>query len=354
MSTARQQEVRQQIVRWGALLLCTSWSTGSAAVELPFDTAQATYQEVPLQRAFDGVVEALHKSTVSAQTAGRITEINFDVDDQVPQGSVLIRIHPAEQRARLEQARASLREAEARLTRAREEQARIKNLFERKLASQTDMDRADADLHQSAANVEAAKARITEAEEQLHYTVVMAPYSGVVVGRHVQLGETVQIGTPLMTGFSLEELRVTVSVPQDFVLAVRQDARAHVLVDKGKNKVTSTDLTVFPYADAQSHGFPVWVNLPKGTPGLYPGMFAKVAFEVGKTQRLLIPATALAQRSEVSGVYVVDAEGQVSFRQILPGTQYGDRIEALAGLNAGETVALDTTAAAIYLKEHGN
>lgn len=336
------------------LILLTGWGAMASAAELPFATSQASYQDVPLQRAFDGLVEAVHQSTVSAQTAGRVVEINFDVDDQVPKGSVLIRIHPAEQRARLEQARASLREADARLTRAREEQARIKNLFERKLASQADMDRADADLYQAVANVEAGKARVTEAEEQLHYTVVTAPYSGVVVGRHVQLGETVQIGMPLMTGFSLEELRVTVSVPQDFVLAVRQDARAHVLGDKGKTTVTSTDLTVFPYADAQSHGFRVWVNLPKDTPGLYPGMFAKVAFEVGKTQRLLIPATALAQRSEVSGVYVVNAEGGIAFRQILPGAQYGEFIEALAGLDAGETVALDTTAAAIYLKERGN
>lgn len=345
---------QQPLVMWMVLLVAGNGLAGADAAEFPFDIAQAIYQDVPVQREFDGVVEAVHKSTVSAQTAGRIVEIYFDVDDHVPEGSELIRIHPAEQRARLDQSRANLREAEARSTRAREEQARIKNLFERKLASQADMDRADAELRQAVANVEAVKARTTEAQEQLQYTVITAPYSGVVVARHVQLGETVQVGTPLMTGFSLDALRVTASVPQDFVGAVRQDARAHVQVANGKSIVTSTDLTIFPVADPQSHGFKVRVNLPKGTPGLYPGMFTKVAFEVGKTQRLLIPNSALAQRSEVSGVYVVNAAGQVSLRQVLPGARYGEFIEVLAGLSAGETIALDTTAAAIYRKEQGN
>lgn len=345
---------QQHFVFWAAMILVGTGAAGVVAAELPFRTVQAIYQDVPVQRAFDGVVEAVHKSTVSAQTAGRVVEVNFDVDDHVPQGSELIRIHPAEQRARLDQSRAALREADARLTRAREEQVRIKNLFERKLASQADMDRANAELRQAGANVEAAKARIAEAEEQLQYTVITAPYSGVVVARHVQLGETVQVGTPLMTGFSLDELRVTVSIPQDFVAAVRHEARAHVQVAKGNSTVTSNDLTVFPFADPQSHSFRVWVNLPKGTPGLFPGMFTKVAFEVGKAQRLLIPNTALAQRSEVSGVYVVDIAGLVSLRQILPGARYGDFVEVLAGLSAGETIALDTTAAAVYRKEHGN
>jgi multidrug efflux pump subunit AcrA (membrane-fusion protein) len=77
-------------------------------------------------------------------------------------------------------------------------------------------------------------------------------------------------------------------------------------------------------------------------------MTVKTAFAVGEAERLLIPASALLQRSEVSGVYVV-ADGRVALRQLRLGHRYGDRVEVLSGLQAGERIAADPNAAAAAL-----
>ena len=70
-------------------------------------------------------------------------------------------------------------------------------------------------------------------------------------------------------------------------------------------------------------------------------MFVKVGFVVGEVERLLVPAASLVERSEVTGVYVIDARGRASLRQVRTGHRFGERIEILAGLAPGERVALD-------------
>jgi len=75
-----------------------------------------------------------------------------------------------------------------------------------------------------------------------------------------------------------------------------------------------------------------------------------VGFVVGETQRLLIPVSALVRRSELTAVYVADGRGGIGLRQVRLGHTYGDRLEILAGLEAGEQVALDPVQAGIYLK----
>jgi multidrug efflux pump subunit AcrA (membrane-fusion protein) len=115
-------------------------------------------------------------------------------------------------------------------------------------------------------------------------------------------------------------------------------------------RIAAESLTFFPVADAEANTFRVRVNLPDGAATLYPGMFVKVGFVVGETQRLLVPAEAVVRRSELSGVYVTDGDA-VGLRQVRLGRRYGDSIEVLSGLSEGETVAIDPVAAGIWLKE---
>ena len=131
---------------------------------------------------------------------------------------------------------------------------------------------------------------------------------------------------------------------------MRQHQQARVLPPNGETSITAARLTFFPYADPQSNVFKVRVYLPPKTAGLYPGMFVKTAFRVGEEQRLTMPRQALAQRGEVSAVYVVK-DGKVSLRQVRPGRSEGEAVEILAGLEPGETVALDPIKAGFYLKD---
>ncbi len=321
-----------------------------SAAELPFSVTKVQQQTLPDEQILDGVIEAVNKSTVSAQTAGQVEEIMVDVNDVVAQGAPIVRIRNIEQRAGLEQAQANLREAQARFIEAEAEYHRIRSVYERQLVSKAQMDSATAAFNAAKARLEAAQASVAQARESLGYTVINAPYSGIVLERHVELGESVQPGKPLMTGFSLDALRVVVNVPQRLIGPVRQYSQARVLPPNGGPGIAAEKLTFFPYADPQSNVFKIRVDLPKKTQGLYPGMFVKTAFRVGEDQRLTVPRSALVQRGEVSAVYVVK-DHQVSLRQVRPGRVEGDPVEILAGLDAGEQVALDPIQAGVYLKE---
>ncbi len=323
------------------LFLCIGlfWAVSSSAEELTsLKRAVATEQTVPREQILDAVIEAVNKSTVSAQTSGRIVEVLVDVDDYVEKGAVLVRFRDKQQQAAVKAAKA--REAEARAN-----FKRVKGIFAKKLVSRAAYDTAEA-------NLKAANAALEQAQEQLEHTVVRAPYSGIVMERHVEPGETANPGTRLLTGLSLESLRAVAEVPQRYIGSVRELARARVIFPgQGDIGVTAEKLTISPYADPASHTFRVRVDLPQGQHGVYPGMLVKAAFVTGEEKRLLIPSTAVVHRSEVTAVYVVTKD-TISFRQVRIGrTLANGQTEVLAGLDGGEEVAVAPIRAGVMLKE---
>jgi hypothetical protein len=146
-----------------------------------------------------------------------------------------------------------------------------------------------------------------------------------------------------MSGLSLQYLRVAVELPQSVVERVRVQRKAAVYVDG--RRVEATRLTLSPQAAPESNTFLARLDLPENAADLYPGMFVKVAFVVGEAERLLIPAGAVVERSEMTAVYVEDAEGDVALRQLRLGHRFDDQVEVLAGLDAGETIVTDPLAA---------
>lgn len=311
------------------------------------ETVPVTLGSTVVERIFDGTVEAIQQATVSAQTAGRIQEVNFDVDDFVEAGSTLIRFTDVEQQTGLQRAQAELTGARARAVEAGEEYARAENLKERGLGSQRDLDRALAARTSAAAAVSSAESAVVAARQQLDYTVIRAPYAGIVTRRHIEVGETVSRGQPLISGLSLEKLRVTVDLPQQVAIQVRREPQATVLTES--ERVKPETITIFPIADPITNTFRVRLEMPDGQFGLFPGMFVKAAFRIGEAERMLIPVSAVMQRSEVTAVYV-STNGDVRLRQVRIGHNLGDRVEVLAGLSEGEQVAVDPVQAGIYAK----
>lgn len=323
----------------------------AALAQLP--TAPVERSTVPYRQWFDGAIEAVHQATVSAETSGRITAIHFDVDDYVERGAVIVELRDTEQQARLRQAEAAVEEARARFAEARDEYNRIKEIYARKLVAKAAMDRATSEFNSARARLESARAALEAAQEQVGYTRIRAPYDGIVVERHAEVGEMASPGMPLMTGISLEQLRALVSVPQRYVREVRALAQAQIRWGlEESEQVASDSITVYPYADAASHGFRVRVDLPSANGyGLYPGMLVKVGFVVGEQELLTIPVAAVVHRSELTGVYVLDRQDRISLRQIRTGHPYeGERIGISAGLSEGERVITDPVQAVVELK----
>lgn len=314
---------------------------------LPFDTTMAEMAQAPRERIFDGTVEAANRATMSAQTSGRIAEVYFDVDDYVEAGEALVRFTNLEQQAALASAEAALSEAVARQKQSDEDFRRVEGLFNSGSSSKREYDQATAARDAATARVAAARSAIATAEQQLEYTLVRAPYAGIVTERFVEVGESIAVGQPLMSGLSLESLRVVVDIPQHVAARVREFQTAFILTDAVR--IPAAKLTIFPFADSTSNTFTVRIELPPGQFDLYPGMFVKASFVVGDEERLLVARSALIRRSEVSGVYVVNEDSEVRFRQVRVGGVFGDRVEILAGLAQGERVAVDPVRAGIHL-----
>jgi len=323
-----------------------------AFAALPFPVGTAQFREVDQTYAAEGLVEAVKQSTISAQISGRIVDLRFDVGDYVKQGQVIARIDESVVGAQAAGSQAQVAQARALLENAKANYERSRQLFEQKFISQAALDKATAEYRAAQAQAAASLAGAGETAAARRFATLVAPYSGVVSARHVELGEMAMPGKPIMTGFDPKDLRVEVSVPQYKLPAVREMARATVELPSIGKWVKAVQVTILPAADVRTHSSRVRLDLPPDSRDIYPGMFARAHFAVGRAKKLLVPAQAVLRRSELTAVYVVGEKDQVQLRQIRVGEPAGEgELEVLSGLMPGEKVALDPVQAGIYLKQ---
>lgn len=300
-------------------------------------------------RGWDGVVEAVRRADLAAQTAGRVQAVLVDVNQPVKAGDVLLRITAVEQEAGANLARAQLRAAEANAVEAEQNYRRLAALADRQYVSKAQIDQARAARDAAVAARNAAAAALAQASQQAAYTVVRAPYAGVVARRDVEPGETVAPGMPLMSVYAPDALRIEVAVPQSRAEAIRRTPAATVILADGR-RLTPDSVVVFPAADPVSHSVNVRVNLPTLDPPVAPGTTAKVVFDADAAglseaaAAIRIPVASIAQRGELTGAYVVQ-DGRLLLRQLRLGARVGDSVEVISGLKAGDVVVRDPVVA---------
>lgn len=294
----------------------------------------------------DGKVEAIHQSTVSAETTGRVQQILVDVGDEVLAGAVIVKLVSNEQQQGYQQSLAAFTEAQASYDVQNKAFKRIDEVYKKQLIAKSEYDNALGNLTSAKARMESAKAASKTAEERLSYTVVKAPFAGVVSSRFVELGEAIQPGTPLMSGFDAKSLRVVSYIPQSLVAILQQQKKARIIVGNS-NSITPNHIDIFPTVDAASGTVTARFTLPIQEHSIMPGTWVKVAI-AGKTQdKIFIPVTAISKRSELSAIYIKTPLGPVLRQVRLGRVNDNKQIELLSGADAGEVIYIDALAAAI-------
>lgn len=304
---------------------------------------------MPLQRLLEGSVEAISQATVSAQTSGVVDQVMVDVGDHVPAGSVILTLVGIDQKETLNQAKAGMSEATAQRKAQTQQYERVKALYAKKLLSKASYDSAVASYNSTKARFSSAEATLNRARQQVSYTEIKAVYGGVVSGRHVEVGEAVQPGMALLSGFDPNHLRVYADLPQSIAAIIREKPLVNVLLGSGA-MVSPSKISVFPIADAATGTVRMRLELPATENGLYPGKLVKVAVQIGEKARLLVPASSVVYRSEVAGVYVLGAPQDnvlPQLRQVRVGSHFTNQVEVLSGLMIGEVIAIDPIAAGI-------
>ena len=298
----------------------------------------------------EGVVEAVRQSVISPQIAGRITLLSVKAGDRVKAGQLLVKI---DSQAAAQQANASAAQvsaAKAQLEVARKELARQQHLFQKQYISQAALDQADAQFKATEAAVRGTLAQAGAANTQTGFFTLTAPYAGVVAEVSAEVGDMALPGKPLLTLYDPSEMRVLAALPQSRVAQLPAQAAVRLeltALPDAQRWQQARSVNILPMADAGSQTMSVRLGLPALAVPVTPGMFARAYFPLaaGQESRLLIPARAVVHRTELTAVYVVSEKGKALLRQVRLGKQQGEDLEVLAGVHAGERVALDPIAA---------
>ncbi len=297
-----------------------------------------------------GTVQAAQTSQISSQTTGNILEIRAHEGDRVQSGQVLAVIDDAQPRAAVDQATAALTAAEKEVSAADSDFAlagstlkRYQQLYEKKSVSPQEFDEVDAKYQSAEAQRDMSRARqaqaaaaLAQARTSLGYTRVRAPFAGVVTAKMADAGTLASPGTPIFTVEDTRAFRLEVNVDESDVHLVYVGQAAPVEIDAlGNAQLSGKVAEIVPAADPASRSFLVKITLSADA-RLRSGLFGRAHFARGQRQALLIPRTAVVERGQLEGVYVLDANQIAELRYVTLGANAGDKVEVLSGLQDGD------------------
>ena len=342
----------------GAILTACSSSRSAASaaapetVKAPLETVQQS--RVPRLLEAVGTVRAQEVAQLSPQVMGSITSISVREGDSVRRGQVLAAIDDAQPRAGVERAQAALASAEHEVAAATADyelaastMKRYQALYEKKSVSPHEFDEVSTRLRAASAHrelalsgVNQAKAALAQARTAEGFTRVRAPFDGVVSERRADPGALAAPGAPLLTVESRGRYRLEVGVDEKNLAAIRLGQSVSVSVDAlGADLLAGKVVQIVPAADAASRSFIVKIELPANGK-LRSGFFGRARFAVGERDSITIPRTAVLDRGQLQGVFVIGQDRVAMLRFVTLGESSGDRVEVLSGLNAGDTVVI--------------
>lgn len=307
--------------------------------------AQARVERVPIRYEVIGSIQSRVPVLAASRVAARVTEVAVRAGDHVGAGAVLVRLDAADLKAQVAQARGELAAAQAELNRASADEKRFAALFTRGSVTASEHDAAQAAYRGAAGKVAQAQGAVAAARAGSEYATVRAPASGVVVERLVEPGDMAMPGKPLVRLFDENALRVELLVPEDLARSVETGTPLEVHIDAIGALYHTQVGEIVPATDPASRSFVIRAALPSGQ-HLRPGMFARATLTVGSEATLTLPRSAITEIGQLQTVRVV-AGGIIQTRMVSLGRNFGERVEVLAGLHAGEQVLRDGTGTAI-------
>lgn len=276
--------------------------------------------------AVPGIVAARQRASLAARIPAAVVELPFREGQAVSAGAVVVRLDD-------QALHAALKAAEAGVQAAAADYARARALRDKDAATPREVDEA-------AARAAAAEAAREGARESLSYAVLRSPFAGRMSVRHVHAGDVVRPGTPLVEIEGASGLEVRATLDGSVAEHVRIGQTVRAVVDGHAEPLEAAVRSLSPAGDAATHRFELRADLPAAA-GVRSGVFARLRIPApGEEARLFVPEAAVFRRGGLSGVFVV-AEGRARLRWIAVGDTSAGLIEVRAGLEAGETVALD-------------
>jgi len=331
-------------------------------------TETVRLESVPQLYQAAGTVRSTNIAVLTAQLAGAVREVRVTAGDRVKRGQLLAVLDDRTPRAQLQAAEAGVNETSQGLVEVEHSlQAatadrqfaeatfnRYKVLLAKNSLSRQEFDGAETRYKAALANERAieakrqqivareaqARSQQSSAETYLSYSRVISPFDGMVTAKAVDAGTVVMPGTPLLTVEETSCYRLEASLPEEYLSRAKAGEAVAVSVESGKFPGHIAEAV--PAADAGSRTFLVKIDLPSGC-NCRSGEYGTADFPVGEASRLAVPGSAVVNRGELQGLFVVAADGRVEYRLVKTGKSFGAQVEILSGLAEGEKVAVSET-----------
>jgi membrane fusion protein (multidrug efflux system) len=269
-----------------------------------------------------GEVEGAREAMLGAALGGFVERVFVREGEEVRRGQTLVRVDSQTHQARLDQALVAERNARRELDRARALGDAL----------------APSQLEAAESLVLAAEAATRLARVGVTRSTITAPFSGVTVAVEVEQGEVAPPGAPLIRLVQLDPVKVTLTVSDRDVVALREGMEALVTTAARAEVFTGRIVRLALAADASSRAFEVEVEVPNAQGRLLPGMIANVEVrEEAATSELVVPQDWVVTKLDGLGVFIED-NGVARFRPVALGTVIRDQIVVESGLTAGERV----------------
>lgn len=308
-----------------------------------------------------GTVQPLHESAIYARVSGYVRRWHADIGSLVRQGAVLVDIDAPELEQNVQQARSQVAMSHAALDLARADLARWNSLARDSAVTGQELDQKRAAFASAQANTGAAEANLRRLVQTGQYTRVVAPFTGVITARNVDIGALITpagaTSAPMTNGggsaaaagslfriAQTDTVRTYVTVPAMYATSVRPGLAAEVQVQgipgrtfAGLLSRTSASL------DAATRTLLAEIDIPNRDFAILPGMYAQVTLHFPRaTPPLLVPSSALVIRSGGPQVMVAnrakDGTATVHLQSVTVGRDYGSTMEIVDGLVDGSTI----------------
>jgi multidrug efflux pump subunit AcrA (membrane-fusion protein) len=265
---------------------------------------------VPVSVEVTGQVTSVYQATLASRIQGTIDHLLVREGSVVRRGDTLVVLDNRDLQAELSRVTAELDNARA-------QRDRMEDLYRKDAVSKQELENATRTFRVAEAGRKAVLA-------QLSYTIVKAPFDGVITEKKVERGELASPGQPLLKMEDPAQLRLEATVAEG--------------ADPLKGRVSQ----ILPAGDPQTHTFTMKVDLPT-TAGLKSGMFGRLRLEKGVSTTLLLPKSSLIERGELASLFVVGSDQVARLRWVKIGRTLEQGVEILSGVDAGERVVVDAS-----------
>jgi RND family efflux transporter MFP subunit len=301
-------------------------------------------QPLTLPGTLLGVIE----STVYARSNGYVVRWVKDIGASVKKGELLAEITAPEIDQELSQAVSARAQAAASASLAKSTADRWQALRQKDAVTQQDLDERLSAYNQAAANLAAADANVGRLQKLQGFNQVVAPFDGVVTRRNIDVGDLVNAGNggtgqALFAVAQVDPLRLYVFVPQVYAHQVKiGDAVTVTLAERAGEQYRGSVARTARAIDTATRTMQVEIRVPNPQNALITGSYVQVTLPINADAKaLVVPTNVLLFRPEGTRIALVDAGGRVRLTLVKLGTDFGDSVEVLGGLDAGDRIVLN-------------